>query len=83
MTAAVDENELVLILRITETRHGLMFDCTAQISASVEGTVRQAKIDMPSVADGADAALRLAENAAAALERLAVELARAQGRGGQ
>jgi hypothetical protein len=42
--------------------------------------VRQAKMDMPSVQDGADAALRLVENSAAALEQLAVELAHAQAR---
>jgi serine/threonine protein kinase len=81
MITAVADNEFVLDLAIVEAHGGLVLNCSSQISATVEGVVRQAKIDMPSVADSADAALRLLENASAALERLAVELARARGRG--
>jgi serine/threonine protein kinase len=80
LASEIDEScvELGLLVNVRESPIGLSFGGMVSISAVIGGVRRDSQLEMPRVDDGSGFDIRLAENSIAALERLAVELARAR-----
>ena len=70
--------ELCLLLHVKETSDGLLFGNTASIKTALGQIQRHLEVECPEVRDEIGLETRLTENSIAALEHLALELARAQ-----